>query len=74
MYSAISVGLATFILTFLFIFCQRQTIYIPAIVKDGYVNMSEIAESLGFDNVYAFSQFFKNETGASPSRYNKEPH
>ncbi|MBE7047376.1 MAG: helix-turn-helix transcriptional regulator [Ruminococcaceae bacterium] len=40
-------------------------------LDDGYVNISEIAESLGFDNVYAFSQFFKKETGSSPSKYNK---
>ena len=35
----------------------------------GYVNISEIAESLGFDNVYAFSQFFKKEIGISPKKY-----
>ena len=31
--------------------------------------VSEIADALGFDNVYAFSQFFKKQTGLSPTNY-----
>ena len=31
--------------------------------------VSEISESLGFDNIYAFSQFFKKHTGVSPKNY-----
>ena len=31
--------------------------------------VSEISESLGFDNIYAFSQFFKKHTGVSPKKY-----
>ena len=43
--------------------------YAISMLNDGYVNISEIAENLGFDNVYAFSQFFKKETGVSPSNF-----
>ena len=31
--------------------------------------VSEISESLGFDNIYAFSQFFKKHMGVSPKHY-----
>ncbi len=31
--------------------------------------VSEISEALGFDNVYAFSQFFKKQSNTSPSKY-----
>lgn len=35
----------------------------------GYVSITEVADNLGFDNVYSFSQFFKHETGKAPSQY-----
>lgn len=31
--------------------------------------VSEISQSLGFENVYAFSQFFKKQMGISPRKY-----
>lgn len=37
----------------------------------GYATISEIAQELGFDNVYAFSNMFKKHTGLSPSEYMK---
>ncbi len=37
----------------------------------GYATISEIAQELGFDNVYAFSNMFKKHTGISPSEYMK---
>ncbi|MBE7047436.1 MAG: helix-turn-helix transcriptional regulator [Ruminococcaceae bacterium] len=45
-----------------------------ALIKTGNISISEIAEALGFESVYAFSQFFKSQTGYSPSKYikNKE--
>jgi AraC-like DNA-binding protein len=35
-------------------------------------NISEIAESLNFANVYVFSSFFKRKTGVSPLQYRKD--
>ena len=43
--------------------------YAIKMLNNGYVNISEIAESMNFENVYAFSQFFKKETGFSPTKY-----
>lgn len=44
-----------------------------ALIKTGNISISEIADTLGFESVYAFSQFFKTQTGSSPSKlYNKE--
>lgn len=34
-----------------------------------YLSIGEIAETLGFDSIYAFSHFFKKETGISPKEY-----
>jgi len=42
------------------------------LIKTGNMSVSEIAEVLGFDNVYAFSQFFKKQTGIAPSKYIKQ--
>lgn len=33
------------------------------------LSVSEIAEALGFDNLYVFSRYFKRGTGVSPSEY-----
>ena len=35
----------------------------------GRFSISQIADKLGFDNVYYFSNFFKKETGVSPTEY-----
>lgn len=35
-------------------------------------SVGRIAEKLGFDNIYAFSRFFKNLSGMSPSQYKKK--
>lgn len=42
------------------------------LIKTGNMSVSEIAEVLGFENVYAFSQFFKKQTGIAPSKYIKQ--
>ena len=39
-----------------------------ALIKTGNISISEIADTLGFESVYAFSQFFKTQTGSSPSK------
>ena len=39
------------------------------ILKSETMNVSEIADFLGFTDVYTFSQTFKNEIGVSPTKY-----
>ena len=31
--------------------------------------VGEVAEKLGFDNIFSFSRFFKNISGISPTEY-----
>ncbi len=38
-------------------------------LNSGYISIGEIADSLGFDSIFAFSHFFKKETGVSPKDY-----
>lgn len=38
-------------------------------LKSDYVSITDIAESLGYLNIYDFSRTFKKYTGISPSRY-----
>ncbi|MBR3942068.1 MAG: helix-turn-helix transcriptional regulator, partial [Clostridia bacterium] len=33
------------------------------------MNITEVAESLGFSSIYAFSRVFKKEMGISPKKY-----
>ena len=40
-------------------------------LKSDYGNLSDVALSLGYSNLYDFSRAFKKHTGISPSRYNK---
>ena len=35
------------------------------------MSIGEVAEILGFDNVYAFSAMFKKYTDSTPSRFKK---
>lgn len=44
------------------------------ILACGSMTISEIAYSLGFENVYEFSKLFKRETGMSPRDYKKSDH
>ena len=39
------------------------------LIKSENMNVSEIAYSLNFSDIYTFSQFFKKETGISPKKY-----
>lgn len=41
--------------------------YALELLSSGYYTVSEIAEKCGFENIYYFSTFIKNKTGASPS-------
>ena len=38
-------------------------------LRSGNINVSETAEALNFTDIYTFSQFFKKETGVSPTNY-----
>lgn len=37
----------------------------------GGIRVSDVSDALGFDSIYAFSRFFKNFCGKSPSRWQK---
>ena len=39
------------------------------LIREGNFNMSQIADTLGFDNPQYFSKFFRTYTGMSPSEY-----
>ena len=43
-------------------------------LKSDYGSISEIAESLGYLNIYDFSRTFKKHVGISPSKYEKKLH
>ena len=38
-------------------------------LKSDYANLSDVANSLGYPNLYDFSRDFKKHTGVSPSQY-----
>ena len=40
-----------------------------AILQSDYVSISQIAESVGYSNIYHFSKMFKTYTGMNPSEY-----
>lgn len=42
-------------------------------LESDYSSIADIACSLGYPNVYAFSRSFKKQTGAAPSQYGKLP-
>ncbi len=42
-----------------------------AILQSDYVSIGQIAESVGYSNIYHFSKMFKQYTGMSPSEYAK---
>lgn len=41
------------------------------LLRDTSLNISQIALACGFENVYYFSNFFRKETGVSPTQYRK---
>ena len=54
-----------------FITGERMKIAKHLLIGTTYT-ISEIAERCGFDNVYYFSNSFKQQTGMSPSEYLKQ--
>jgi signal transduction histidine kinase/DNA-binding response OmpR family regulator len=42
-----------------------------AMLKEGLLNVSQVAYSVGFNNVKYFSKYFKDEYGITPSMYRK---
>lgn len=43
-----------------------------AILRSDYESIGQVAESVGYSNIYHFSKMFKHYTGMSPSEYAKE--
>ena len=41
------------------------------LIDEGNLNLTEIAESLGFNSLHYFSRLFKKMTGISPSKYSQ---
>ena len=39
------------------------------LLKSGEIQISEISEICGFENIYYFSKVFKSEVGISPGKY-----
>ena len=42
------------------------------LLRETSMNISQIAQACGFENVYYFSNFFRKSTGVSPSQYRKK--
>jgi iron complex transport system substrate-binding protein len=38
-------------------------------LKSDYSSLSDIAQTLGYPNIYDFSRAFKKHTGIAPSKY-----
>ena len=41
------------------------------LIKEGDLNFTQIAETVGYDNIYYFSAMFKKQTGKTPTEYSK---
>ncbi len=41
------------------------------LIQEGNLNFTQIAEAVGYDNIYYFSTLFKKQTGMSPTEYSK---
>lgn len=41
------------------------------LIKQGELNFTQIAEAVGYDNIYYFSAMFKKQTGKTPTEYSK---
>lgn len=48
---------------------QKRIEKAQSMLENGYTNISEIAESVGFNSIYHFSKTFKQLIGVSPSSY-----
>lgn len=42
-----------------------------ALIRQGELNFTQIAEAVGYDNIYYFSAMFKKQTGKTPTEYSK---
>ena len=50
---------------------QRRLEVARALIHEGALNLSEIAERLQYSSIYSFSKAFKNQYGLSPRDYKK---
>lgn len=48
---------------------QRRIEKAQSLLENGFSNISEVAESVGFNSVYHFSKSFKQLIGVSPTSY-----
>ena len=51
---------------------QRRLEVARALIHEGALNLSEIAEKLQYSSIYSFSKAFKNQYGLSPRDYKKK--
>lgn len=54
--------------------CKIRIEKAEEMLKSDYGSIGEIAQSLGYLNIYDFSRSFKKHTGVSPSRYQQNAH
>ena len=50
---------------------QLRIRYACDLLKSGKYKIGDIAEEVGYKNVYYFSKVFKAQTGSTPSEYKK---
>lgn len=48
---------------------QKRMQKAKMMLLSGFASVSEVAENVGYESIYAFSKAFKNETGASPREF-----
>ena len=60
----------TTIITYLTEYRMEQA---KRLIREGGLNFTQIAEAVGYDNIYYFSTQFKKQTGMTPTEYSKHP-
>ena len=58
----------TTIITYL---TQHRMEQAKRLIREGRLNFTQIAEAVGYENIYYFSTQFKKQTGMTPTEYSK---
>ena len=51
---------------------EKRLVYIKSALKTTTLSMTALAQKMHFNDIYAFSRFFKMHTGCSPTEYRKK--